>query len=162
MLRDLGRPCEPPSLPFPVLLRGHHGACPVLPVLPESGGLTVVTLHPEGRDVKRYSGNPAPCQPWLSRGVAGQSHDEQRQPETPGLNAQTPPNMDRTLKSLSPGTSPRGAELHLQRALLSKSMATKSRSRGGWGGSLRETQGEVPAEGDFKSTPALVQGRGGG
>lgn len=27
---------------------------------------------------------------------------------------------------------------------------------------MRETRGEVPAEGDFKSTPALVQGRGGG
>ena len=24
---------------------------------------------------------------------------------------------------------------------------------------MRETRGEVPAEGDFKSTPALVQGR---
>ena len=36
------------SLPSPGLIRQHHGACPVLRVLPESGGLIVVTLHPVG------------------------------------------------------------------------------------------------------------------
>lgn len=148
------------SLPSPVLIRQHHGACPVLRVLPESGGLIVVTLHPEGHDVKRILG--APGQLWLSKGAAGQSHDEQRRPETPGLHAQTSPDTDRALKSLSPGASPQELSCGSSGLCFPSPRHTESRSRGGWGDSLRETQGEVPAEGDFKGTPALVQGRGGG
>lgn len=107
-------------------------------------------------------GDLAPCQLWLSKGAAGQSHDKQRWPETPGLHAQTSPDMDRALKSLSPGASPQELSCGSSGLCFPSPWHSESRSRSGWGDSLRETQGEVPAEGDFKGTLAMVQGRGGG